>query len=933
MRRLKWGVCSAFILGFVGLQLYSTDVISGQAGSLSAPTGVTATDNIYSNKVGISWDTIRGATNYRIFRNTTNNSGSATDIGTTPENTFFDIGAPPNTTFFYWVRAENSTTTSAMSSSDQGVRTGTQQQGPIPALEPPPVPPGNPATAAKTYLGKVLFWDEQLSSTRTVSCGTCHHAANGGTDPRSVPATSTSTHPGVDNILGTPDDVRGSAGVPSSNPDGTYVSLPIYGLNDQVTNRKSVSHINAGYAPLLFWDGRATGQFRDPVTNNVIINAGAALESQVLGPAVSTSEMAHNGRDWNDVASRVAASKPLALSPSIPASLNTWMGGRSYQDLFLETFGTTEITPTRIALAIGAYERSLYSDQTPLDLANAGIAPLTQQEQNGRNIFVVSSCAVCHAGNLMTDNSFRYIGVRPQNDDLGRFAVTGNNGDRGSFRVPSLRNVSLRGSFFHNGQFTTLEQVVAFYNRGGDFNAPNKPLNLIRPLGLNGQQQADLVAFLRRPMTDIRVNAETGAFDRPALYMGSSRMPAITGTGRSGSGGFTPQIKAISPPLVGNPNFVVSVSGAIGNANAVLVIDSVDPGAGSSIPTAGSLARVVSTTQNTGSGNGWTSVSVAIPDNQAIVGQTFFARWYVADPGAANGFSVSQAARFTVFGEATTNVNRAAHVDFDGDQKTDISIFRPSNGEWWYTRSGDSQSLALQFGSPGDVIVPADYTGDGKTDIAVWRQSTSDWLVLRSEDNSYFSVPFGQIGDVTVPGDYDADGRADIAIFRPSAGTWFIQATTEGSVIRQFGLAGDLPQVGDYDGDGRADLAIFRPSNGQWWLNRSVAGTIAMQFGSATDRPVAQDFTGDGKTDVAFFRPSSGEWFVLRSEDASYYSVPFGISTDSPAPGDYDGDGKADTAVFRAATGTWYINRSTQGMLITTFGSDGDLAAPSAYVR
>ncbi|MEO7660579.1 MAG: hypothetical protein ABIV48_13270, partial [Pyrinomonadaceae bacterium] len=129
---------------------------------------------------------------------------------------------------------------------------------------------------------------------------------------------------------------------------------------------------------------------------------------------------------------------------------------------------------------------------------------------------------------------FINTGVRPVTEDLGRFAETGFNGDRGSFKVPGLRNIEHRAPYMHNGRFATLEEVVAFYNRGGDFNAPNKA-PAMQPLGLSANQMADLVTFLRRPLTDPRVTNQTGPFDQPTLYTETNRVPLISGTGRAGN--------------------------------------------------------------------------------------------------------------------------------------------------------------------------------------------------------------------------------------------------------------------------------------------------------------------------------------------------------------------------------------------------------------
>jgi hypothetical protein len=375
--------------------------------------------------------------------------------------------------------------------------------------------------------------------------------------------------------------------------------------------------------------------------------------------------MAHAVRDWNDVASRVTTSKPLALSPSVPAGLKTWIGGRSYPDLFLEVFGTSEVTPARIAMAIATFERTVYSDRTPFDAAVSQITPLTQAEARGQGVFNASRCNVCHAGSLFSDNAFHNIGVRPQAEDTGRGGITGNPNQIGEFRTPSLRNIELRGPYFHNGSKATLTDVVEFYNRGGDFDAPNINHNLIRPLNLSAQQKADLIAFLSRPLTDPRVAAATAPFDRPTLYSESNRVPQTVGAGTAGSGGLVPQATALEPPLLGNPSFTIGVSRALGQAQAVLVIDTNDPGAGPTIPATGSFARRVVTLSGAGAGQGFGSVSLQMPTSSTVLGASFFGRWYVPDANAPGGVAVTPAFKFTIFGEAPTVApNAIENTDF-----------------------------------------------------------------------------------------------------------------------------------------------------------------------------------------------------------------------------------------------------------------------------
>ena len=230
------------------------------------------------------------------------------------------------------------------------------------------------------------------------------------------------------------------------------------GVKGQKGGRNSPTVINTAYGYFQFWDGR------EP-----------SLEAQALGPIQN----------------------PIEMNMSLEAVVKKLNGISGYQTQFQKVFGT-DVTAEGIAKAIAAYERTVLSGNAPYDQFKAGDkSALSQTAQRGMKLFFGrAACSSCHAGHNLSDGGFHNIGVGmdQKEPDVGRFAVTKLEGDTGSFKTPTLREIARTGPYMHDGSLKTLEEVVEHYVKGG---VSNPYLDEeIFPLKLTDEEKSDLVTFM-----------------------------------------------------------------------------------------------------------------------------------------------------------------------------------------------------------------------------------------------------------------------------------------------------------------------------------------------------------------------------------------------------------------------------------------------------
>lgn len=240
------------------------------------------------------------------------------------------------------------------------------------------------------------------------------------------------------------------------------------GVMDRVGTRNSPSLANVAYQPYFTREGGVP-----------------TLEMQILVPIQE-----HNEFDFNIL---MIADRLNKIDRYISMSHAAY--GRD-PDAFV------------ITRAISNFERSLISGNSRFDqfFFQDQSEALSEKEKRGLDLFLSerTNCSKCHSGFNFSNYAFENNGLYEVYPDPGRFRLTNEDSDLAIFKVPSLRNVEITGPYMHDGSIHSLEEVIQHYNQGGA-NHIHKS-NLVQPLALSGEEQSDLIAFLKTLTDETFIN-------------------------------------------------------------------------------------------------------------------------------------------------------------------------------------------------------------------------------------------------------------------------------------------------------------------------------------------------------------------------------------------------------------------------------------------
>jgi cytochrome c peroxidase len=521
-------------------------------------------------------------------------------------------------------------------------------------IAPMVAPVENPTTPEKVLLGKMLFWEEQLSGDDSMACGTCHQPENGGSDGRN----RIGIHPGIDGLFNSADDIRGSHSLVRQDSNGNFTSASSFGFSEQATRRTAPSALGAGFRTTLNWDGSAGETFVDPETSTTLIAAGAALETQALLPILNPVEMGFEGRTWQDVRLKLSNVQPMKLAsnltPDIQAALQQYS---DYPSLFAAAFGDPSISASRIAYALASYERTLNPDQTSWDLYMAGDpTAMTNLEIVGWDLIVnKGNCLSCHQAPLFADDNSYALGLRSVAEDPG----SGN----GAFRTPSLRNAGLRPRLFHNGASDRLGHPSQFWDGESTLNAhwlgggpantigttPSSLPNLSNQ-GVSQNEVALMLEFVRTALVDNRAKHRQPPFDHPDLRSMTEPRPRLFGDSLPGS--IEPFLIDWVPPYPGNTEFKLGIVGSQPGSIAILTIgfQSYEPNIFvSGLPySLAPLAILIFQLGGASDEPGNVTWHVPLPTDPIFATYPLYYQAYCTDPYAPNGIAASQGTEFFI---------------------------------------------------------------------------------------------------------------------------------------------------------------------------------------------------------------------------------------------------------------------------------------------